>query len=74
MSPWMAVNPLWMACAAAKPADSKPIPLSSVFASTTASKAGVTTLAFAAATACRPFSNKVLSQTRAMASAAIVGT
>ena len=44
-----------------------------MFASTTASKAGVTTLAFAAANACRPFSNKVDSQARAIASEAIVG-
>ena len=62
-----------MAWAAAKPADSKPIPLNNVFASTTASKAGVTTLAFAAANAWRPFSNKVASQARAIASEAIVG-
>ena len=37
-----------MAWAAAKPADSKPIPLNNVFASTTAYKAGVTTLAISA--------------------------
>ncbi|CPU64469.1 Uncharacterised protein [Mycobacteroides abscessus] len=54
-----AVRPLWIACAAARPPDSKPSPDSSVFASTTFSTAGVTRWFFTASIAGSAFSQRM---------------
>ena len=68
-----AVSPLWIACAAARPPDSKPSPDSSVFASTTASRAGVTTRAATASSAGSAFSHRMLQLSSASAVPARVG-
>ena len=60
-------------CAAARPPLSNPKPLSSVLASTTASRESFTVLAATAAAAAAPCSNSVLAQISPMAKEAIVG-